>query len=90
MGVSSLLTGVGTFISLFTVYFFIDMLYAKYIQKVQENDAIWAANISVLTFVLAGYGTIEIVNNFINIVPICLGAWLGTYVTLRKKGCAKN
>jgi hypothetical protein len=88
--VSSLLTEVGTFISLFMVYFFIDVLYAKYIQMVQKNDAIWAANLSVLTFVLAGYGTIEIVKHFINIVPICLGAWLGTYITLRKRVCKKS
>ena len=79
----------GAWVSLFMVYFLIDVLYAKYILAVQRSNAVWAANISVLTFVLAGYGTVEIVNNFLNIVPICFGAWCGTFLTVRNEGVSK-
>jgi hypothetical protein len=33
-------------------------------------------------YALTAWGTIEYVNNFWNAIPIGLGAWLGTYLTL--------
>lgn len=72
-----------TWISLFIVYFIIDLLYARYVISVSDLNAFGASNISVVMYLLTAFGTIQYVENFINIIPIAIGAWLGTFVTLK-------
>lgn len=67
---------------LFAIYFAFDLCYALYIKAVQESKPLRGANLSVLLFLLTAYGTIEYVNNFINIIPIIFGAWMGSFLTL--------
>lgn len=68
---------------LFVIYFAFDLCYALYIKSVQDVKPLRAANLSVLLFLLTAYGTIEYVNNFINIIPIIFGAWTGSFLTLK-------
>jgi hypothetical protein len=49
---------------------------------VSKYQALSAANYSLLMYALTAWGTIEYVSNFWNAIPIGLGAWLGTYLTL--------
>jgi hypothetical protein len=70
---------------LFAVYLCVDVLYTKYVIAVSKYQAINAANYSLLMYALTAWGTIEYVNNFWNAVPIGLGAWLGTYLTLHNE-----
>jgi hypothetical protein len=70
-------------IALFFIYLTFDAIYILYIQSVQVVKPIKAANLSVILFLLTAYGTIEYVNNFINIIPIIFGAWLGSFLTLK-------
>jgi hypothetical protein len=74
---------IGSWVLLFVIYFAFDLCYALYIKSVHEVKPIRAANLSVLLFLLTAYGTIEYVNSFINIIPIILGAWTGSYLTLK-------
>ncbi len=74
---------IGIWAGLFTVYLLCDVLYAKYVLAVSKLDALRAANYSLLMYALTVWGTIEYVQNFYNAIPIGLGAWLGTYITLR-------
>ena len=71
-------------------YFVFDILYAKYVMCVQKLWASKAANISVLMYLLGILGTVQVVDNLINIVPIVAGSWLGTYATLRFEIKRKN
>ena len=66
------------------------MFYAEYISAIQHKQAVKASFVSVVTFLLSGIGTINIVENFYRIIPICLGAWLGTYYTVRYNEIAKR
>lgn len=68
--------------ALFTVYLCVDVLYTKYVIAVSKYQALSAANFSLLMYALTAWGTIEYVSNFWYSVPIGLGAWLGTYLTL--------
>lgn len=79
-----------TWISLFVVYLLIDILYTQYVMAIAKLNAFWASNISVLLYILTAYGTIEYVQNYWNIIPIVIGSWLGTYVTLRYEIHKKN
>jgi hypothetical protein len=74
-----------TWAGLFAVYLCVDVLYTKYVIAVSKYQALSAANYSLLMYALTAWGTIEYVNNFWNAIPIGLGAWLGTYLTLRNE-----
>ncbi len=71
-----------TWLILFVIYFIFDILYAKYIISVNKLRALRSANISVVMYLLTVFGTIAYVENFINVIPILLGSWLGTYVSI--------
>ena len=70
-------------IILFIVYFAFDILYTRYIMSVTKLKAIQAANISVIMYGLTALGTIQYVENLLNIIPIVIGSWVGTYVIIR-------
>ena len=75
-----------TWIGLFAMYFIFDMLYVKYVLSVSKLNAMQAANISVLMYLITSIGIITFVNNFLNIIPIIIGSWGGTYLILKYEG----
>ena len=72
----------GTCLILAIVYFIFDILYAKYILAVSKLKALRSANISVTLYVLSAVGTLSYVDNILYIIPILIGTWLGTYLSL--------
>jgi len=79
-----------TWIFLFVISIIYDIVYTKSILHISRLDAIAAANLSVLLYVMMAYGTINYVKNFINIIPIIFGAWIGTYGILKFEKHQKN
>jgi len=69
-------------ISIFLVYTVIDGMYAIYTLAVAEKKVLRAANVGSIMYILISVGTIVYVDNFIYIIPLTLGAWVGTYLTL--------
>jgi putative effector of murein hydrolase len=74
-----------TWVVLFLIYFVFDILYAKYIIAVSKRNALLAANTSVLILVLSVYGTVSYIDSYINIIPIVVGCWCGTFFCLKWK-----
>jgi len=72
-----------TAVILFVFYLVFDVLYAHYILAMGESKAFKSANISAILIVMSLYGTIEVVKNYWFIIPIALGSWLGTYITIK-------
>jgi hypothetical protein len=70
---------------LFAVYLCVDVVYTKYVLAVSKYQALSAANYSLIMYALTVWGTIEYVQNYWNAIPIGLGSWLGTYLTLRNE-----
>ena len=73
-----------TSILLFAAYFFYDLLYTKWIIYVSKKKSIAAANTSVGIYVIGAYGTIVYVANYWFLIPILLGAWLGTFIAVKR------
>ena len=79
-----------TWILLFLVSIVYDIFYTKSVIHISRLDAGAAANLSVLLYLMMAYGTINYVKNFINLIPIAIGAWIGTYGILKYERKQRN
>lgn len=68
---------------LFWIYFLFDVLSTFYLQAVSELKAAKASHLSTVLYLMSVYGTIEYINNFAYILPIAMGGWFGSYVTIK-------
>jgi hypothetical protein len=80
-----------TAIILFLTYTVIDMLYAAYILYVNRLQACKAATCSMIIYCLLAYGVVSYSTNIWYIIPLAMGAWLGSFITVmyekrKKKG----
>lgn len=66
-------------------YFVIDALYAKYTYAVVERKPMQAANIGFIMHFLLAFGVINYVGNFLYVIPLALGSWLGTYMVVKRE-----
>ena len=69
----------------FVAYLLIDALYAKYTYSVVEKRPIQAANIGFIMHFLLAFGVINYVENFLYVVPLALGSWVGTYLVVKRE-----
>jgi len=60
-----------------------DVFWAIYIRRVSDRKMFSAASISSLIVLFAGFAAIEYVGNNWYLVPAMLGAFVGTYFTLK-------
>lgn len=78
----------------FLAYFLIDVLYALYTLAATRLQPLRAANMSGVIYFLGAFGVISYAGNFLYLIPLTIGAWLGTYVVIfweaRKKHDKKN
>lgn len=71
-----------TAIILFATYVFIDMLYAYYVICVGKGESLKAATCSMFIYTLLSYGVVSYSTNIYYIIPIALGAWLGSFIVV--------
>ena len=69
-------------VGIFAAYFVLDILYVYYTLAVTRLQSIAAANTSLLIYLIAAFGVINYVGNYLYIVPMAMGVWLGTFVTV--------
>jgi putative effector of murein hydrolase len=74
-----------TYLILFVFYLVLDMLYAHYILALTESKAFKSAITSSIIMAMSLFGTIEIIRNHWNAIPIIIGCFCGTYLTVRLK-----
>ncbi len=72
-----------TWLILFVVYTCFDTLYVIYIQAITDVKALKASIIGSVMYLLTAYGTIEYIDNFVNLIPILVGGFIGTFFTLK-------
>ena len=70
---------------IFVAYLVIDALYAKYTYVVVEKKPVQAANIGLIMHFLLAFGIINYVGNFLYVIPLALGSWVGTYLVVRRE-----
>lgn len=72
-------------LTVFAVYFVIDILYAKYILAVGRNQALAAAGLSALIYSLISFGVLSYSENHLYVIPLAFGAASGTYWTVKRE-----
>lgn len=70
---------------LFATYVIIDFVYAAYILYVNRLQAVKAATCSSILYVLLAYGVINYSKNHLYLIPIGVGAWLGSWLLVMKE-----
>ncbi|EKE21874.1 MAG: hypothetical protein ACD_7C00099G0006 [uncultured bacterium] len=72
-------------ILIFLAYFLIDAMYAVYTLSVVKKKPLVASSIGALMHFLLAFGVINYVQNYLYIIPLALGSWLGTYFIVSRE-----
>ena len=67
----------------FVAYMVIDALYAYYTLAVTRKQPVVAASVGSLMHFLIAFGVLNYVQNYLYVVPLAVGSWIGTYVVVR-------
>lgn len=73
--------------TIFVTYVIIDILYAMYVICVGKRQPIYAATVSSFLYSLGAYGVISYSKNPLYVVPLAVGAFLGTYLVVKYNEC---
>jgi hypothetical protein len=65
------------------VYAFVDAMYAYYTISITKKKPLASASIGALMHFLIAFGVLNYVQNYLYIVPLALGSWIGTYLVVR-------
>lgn len=68
---------------IFIAYVVIDALYAYYTLAVTKRHAFSSATSGLIMHFLLAFGVINYVQNYLYIIPLALGSWVGTYVMVK-------
>ncbi len=70
-------------IGVFVAYTLVDGLYAYYTIAVVNRDAFKSATTGAAMHFLLALGVISYVKNYLYIIPLAAGSWLGTYIVVK-------
>ena len=73
-------------VTVFAVYVVFDILYAVYVILVGRNQAFRAALVSAALYSIGAYGVMTYLENPWYLIPLALGAFVGTYAAVRYMG----
>lgn len=66
-------------------YFIVDAMYAYYTLAVTQRKAVTAETTGALMHFLLALGVLSYIQNYLYIIPIAIGSWLGTYYIVSKE-----
>lgn len=75
--------GIGALV--FVSYILIDALYARYTLSVVKLNEWSAATTGVIIHAFLAFGVINYTQNFLYIIPLLLGSWVGTFFFVRRE-----
>lgn len=67
----------------FFAYTIIDLLYADYIISVSRKEPMRSASVSAVIYSLLAFGVITYSQNPLYVIPLGIGAFVGTYLTVK-------
>ncbi len=74
--------------AVFGAYLMIDWLYTEYTLCIVELRKLRAANIGAMLYALSAFGVVNFVADWHYVIPMCIGGWLGTYLSVwRREHC---
>ena len=71
---------------IFIAYVLIDGMYAYYTQSIVKKKAFVSATTGALMHFLIAFGVLNYVQNFLYVIPLALGSWVGTYLVVKHDG----
>jgi hypothetical protein len=74
-----------TAVLIFFGYALVDGLYAYYTFKVVERDEYRAAFSGAFMHFILAFGVLSYVQNYLYVVPLALGSFLGTFILVRRE-----
>lgn len=69
--------------AVFFAYLLIDAAYAYYTLAVTKNKPIAAASVEATMHFLIAFGVLNYVQNYLYVLPLAVGSWLGTYFVVK-------
>ena len=72
-------------IIIFFTYFILDMFYAYYILCIESRQNLMSSFMAGMITSLSAFGVVTFSKNMLYIIPLFLGAFAGTYCTMKLK-----
>jgi hypothetical protein len=84
MNISELWTAFNPYTALlvFVAYILVDGMYAYYTLAVAEKKPLKASTVGALMHFLIAIGVLSYVQNYLYIIPLAFGSWIGTYLVV--------
>ncbi len=70
---------------IFIAYIIVDGMYAYYTLEVTKRKPISAATTGALMHFLLALGVLSYVQNYLYLIPLALGSWVGTFLVVKKE-----
>jgi hypothetical protein len=77
-------------LGLFIAATFLDAIFALYTVAVIQTQPLKAASLSFLTYTLEAVGVVNYVNNKWYLIPLAIGAFVGSYAVVKWEAVKKN
>ena len=77
----------------FLAYLAVDALYAQYTLNVVKFKSRSAATLGSLIYIIIAFGVLNYINNYLYIIPLAFGSWIGTFIVVeqaRRKNIAST
>lgn len=72
-------------IIIFGTYFILDMFYAYYILCIESRQNLMSSFMAGMITSLSAFGVVSFSKNMLYVIPLFLGAFAGTYCTMKLK-----
>lgn len=72
-------------ILIFVTYFILDMFYAYYILCIESRQNLMSSFMAGMITSLSAFGVVSFSKNMMYVIPLFLGAFAGTFVTMKAK-----
>lgn len=70
---------------IFVAYMLVDALYAYYTLQVTKKNPYAAATSGALMYFLLAIGVLNYVQNYLYLIPLALGSWIGTFIVVKRE-----
>lgn len=72
-------------LAILVTYVFVDGMYAYYTISIVNKKPIISATTGALMHFLIAFGVLNYVENYLYIIPIAIGSWIGTYFIVKRE-----
>ncbi len=87
MNISSAWNGFdfGIALLIFIAYIVVDAMYAYYTLQVTKKKPYSAATVGALMHFILALGVLSYVQNYLYLIPLALGSWVGTFIIVKRE-----